>query len=243
MKKITANTESTPPNSGLQVQQCTPEQAATKRPIIINFCVPGTEFSNKFLGCWTTLLSWARGTNLQFNLINATGSNVHHVREALLMGDINGDADQKPFKGAPYDYILFCDSDQLFTPQDIDLLLKANKDVISGAIKMMDGSYAQGWYNAEYFAKMKCTYRLVDFQLDYFDEPFRISLLGCGFTLIKHGIIEKLDFPWFKALPYPAPMVGYFGEDTSLFQRIIQAGHQCWLHPKVKIGHEKTYVI
>lgn len=214
-----------------------------RRPLIINFCVPGTNFSNKFLGCWATLMNWARTTNLQFNLINATGSNIHHVREALLMGDINGSADQKPFNGAPYDYILFCDSDQVFTPNDIDLLLRANKDIIAGAIRMVDGSYAQGWYNADYFTKLKTTYRLVDFLLDSFDDPFRISLLGCGFTLVKYGIIEQLKFPWFKALPYPGGMAGYFGEDMSLFQRIMGLGYQCWLHPKVRIGHEKSLVI
>lgn len=244
MKKTTAEscTQATHPQ-GLHVKELSQEQAAQQRPIIINFCTPGAKYSNKFMGCWTTLLNWARTTNLQFNLINATGSNIHHVREALLEGDINGNSNQKPFNGKPYDYILFCDSDQLFTPQDVHLLLTAQKDVISGAIRMMDGSFAQGWYHPDYFARMKCTYRLVDFQLDCFDEPFRITLLGCGFTLVKYGVLERLDFPWFKSIPYPAPMVGYFGEDMSMFTRLIQMGVQCWLHPKVRIGHEKEVIL
>lgn len=220
-----------------------PTQAPNYRKIVINFCTPGTEYSNKFLTCWTALLYWAKNTNLEFNLINATGSNISHVREALLMGDINGTSDQKPFQGKPYDYILFCDSDQLFTPQDIDLLLKADKEVIAGCIKMMDGNYAQGWYCEEYFAKFKATYRLTDFMLESFDEPFRVTLLGCGFTLVKYGIIEQLKFPWFKSIDYPLPMVGYLGEDMSLFLRIQRLGYKCWLHPKVRIPHEKTYEI
>lgn len=242
-KKSASTTVFTSKNDKIITKKLSKEEAKDVPRLRINFVTPGTSFSNKFLGCWTTLLDWSKTTNLDFVLVSVTGSNINHVREMSLMGDINGDEHQKPFKGEPYNYILFCDSDQLFTPQDIDLLLKANKDIISGAIKMIDGCYAQGWYDREYYLRTKTTYRLIDHILDSIDEPFRVSLLGCGFTLVKHGIIEQLKFPWFKPLSYPEPMVGYFGEDMSLFLRIQRLGYQCWLHPKVRIKHEKKLEI
>jgi hypothetical protein len=227
----------------LSVEEVSPEEAKTKERIIIKFCVPGTEFSSKFLKCYTDLFQWAKGTNIDFHFINAEGSNIHHVRESLLLCDINGHSGQVPFNGEPYHYVLFVDSDQIFTPQDVDKLLIANKDVICGAIKMHDGNYSQGWYNENYYAQTGSTYRIIPEMLDSFDHPFRVTLLGCGFTLIKKGVIERIKFPYFRQVDHPAPRCGYLGEDMSFFTRLIKAGTECYLHPKVKIGHEKMFVI
>jgi hypothetical protein len=60
---------------------------------------------------------------------------------------------------------------------------------------------------------------------------------------MKAGIVEKLEFPWFKQLDYPKPLVGYLGEDMSFFTRIMKLGYQCWCHPKVRIMHEKVMLI
>jgi len=239
----TSTVSTTIPSTTLTHHKMTPEQMSKQPRLMINVVCPGSNFSERFLASWTKLLSWAKGTNIDFTLVTATGSNISHVRETSLGGDINGPADQKLFGGNPYNYILFCDSDQVFEPGDVDKLLRANKDIICGCIKMVDGNYSIGWYDREVFRKTQTTYRLVDCILDSIDEPFRISLLGCGFTLVKSGIIERLSFPWFYPLKYPEPLVGYLGEDMSLFSRIMDLGYKCWCHPKVRIGHEKKMVL
>lgn len=225
-----------------QIQTSQSEAEKYKR-IRINFCVLGEQFSWRFLRCWTNTLIWVKNTNLDIWMYNAQASNVYHGREMLLLGDLHGDENQKPFKGEPYDYILFVDSDQVWEPSDIDLLLKANKEVIGGCIKMSDGNYAQGYYNPETFKNTKYTYRLVDDFINASHHPFEVTLLGCGFTLVKYGVIEKIKFPWFKPIDYPAPLCGYLGEDMSLFTRIMNSGTKLWIHPLCRIGHEKSVVL
>lgn len=230
-------------STNITKKTCTAQEAAAAQRFRLNFCVPGEKFSHRFLQCWTELLNWAKNTNIDIYFYNAQGSNISHVRELLLLGDINGDKNQKPFKGEPYSYVLFCDSDQVFTPKDVETLMLANKPVISGCIKMLDGNYAQGWYEPEQFRKEKFTRRLIPEIIDNTDQPIRCSLIGCGFCLIRYGVIEKIEFPWFKPIDYGNPMAGYMGEDMSFFTRIRQAGVELWVHPLVRIGHEKEVVI
>jgi len=217
-----------------------PEEFNKVKKLKIFICCPGDHVSMTVLSCFMNLYEWARGTNIQFKFVTVQGSNISHVREMLLMGDINGtNRHQKPFQGEDYDFVLFIDSDQTFTPNDVHLLLSANKDVIAGAIKMKDGNFAPGWYDELLFAAHGVTYRMQEHFLNSVNEPIKITLVGCGFTLIKKGVIEKLDFPWFKPIDYPQPRVGYMGEDMSFFTRLSREGVEFFLHPKVRIGHLK----
>ena len=52
----------------------------------IVFCIPGCNFSHKFLRCWTNLLFWCIQNNINPVLSNDVDSNVYFVRAKILGG-------------------------------------------------------------------------------------------------------------------------------------------------------------
>jgi hypothetical protein len=76
-----------------------------ERQLKIVFCIPGREFSNKFLTSWSdTLLSFTRAGH-QVYLSNQYSSVVYNARNQCLGGSVVKGTDQKPFDGKlEYDY-------------------------------------------------------------------------------------------------------------------------------------------
>jgi len=77
-------------------------------------------------------------------------------------------------------------------------------------------------------------------------KPFTVEYTGCGWTLIKHGVFERLEYPWF------APKMQVFdsgnvqdmcGEDVSFCLDAKKMGMVTWCDPRIRVGHEKTRVI
>ena len=55
------------------------------------FSIPGNNFSNIFLNCWTNLLFYCLNNNINPILANAYDSNVYFVRSKILGGStLNG---------------------------------------------------------------------------------------------------------------------------------------------------------
>ena len=77
-------------------------------------------------------------------------------------------------------------------------------------------------------------------------KPFTCDYTGFGWVLIKHGVFEKLEYPWF------APKMQVFesgdvqdmcGEDVSFCLDAQDADYEIWCDPRIRVGHEKTRVI
>jgi len=77
-------------------------------------------------------------------------------------------------------------------------------------------------------------------------KPFTVDYTGFGWTLIKHGVFERLEYPWF------APKMQVFdsgnvqdmcGEDVSFCLDAKKMGMVTWCDPRIRVGHEKTRVI
>ena len=77
-------------------------------------------------------------------------------------------------------------------------------------------------------------------------KPFTVDYTGFGWVLIKNGVFEKLEYPWF------APKMQVFesgdvqdmcGEDVSFCLDAQEAGFEIWADPRIRVGHEKTRVI
>ena len=75
---------------------------------------------------------------------------------------------------------------------------------------------------------------------------FTVDYTGFGWVLIKKGVFENLEYPWF------APKMQVFesgdvqdmcGEDVSFCLDAKEAGYEIWCDPKIRVGHEKTRVI
>ena len=66
-------------------------------------------------------------------MVNRYTSNVYHVRNMCLGGDVTKGARQKPFQGnAKYDYLVWIDTDIVFCFNDLKKLLESKYDVTTG---------------------------------------------------------------------------------------------------------------
>ena len=77
-------------------------------------------------------------------------------------------------------------------------------------------------------------------------KPFTVDYTGFGWVLIKNGVFERLEYPWF------APKMQVFdsgnvqdmcGEDVSFCLDAKKEGMVTWCDPRIRVGHEKTRVI
>lgn len=221
-----------------------------KRPIDLIICIPGNSFSGKFMQCWTKLLIYCMNNGINIDILQMYSSNIYHVREAFVSQMVMSMTKNiKPFGGKKYDYTLWIDSDQTFEPEDLEMLIDADQDIVAGAIKVGKGDeFAFGWFDEQIMRERGELLRMKAQDIEGKRALFPVDFCGFAFTLVKRGVFESLKFPYFAPLPYSAypsckDWLGVMGEDLSTFYRMKQNGFTAYIHPLVRIGHEKPQII
>ncbi|MBN2036582.1 MAG: hypothetical protein JW768_07545 [Chitinispirillaceae bacterium] len=171
------------------------------KPLTVIFCIPGFTFSGKFLECWSELVWYCFKNNINPVLSRRQSCNIYFVRNMCLGADVTRGAQQKPFNGKiDYDYLMWIDSDILFKPAHFERLLSHEKDIVSG-IYLMEGGKAlatvRQWDEA-YFAEHGCFQFMTLDDLQGKEDLHEVSYTGMGFMLVKKGVVESLDYPWFR---------------------------------------------
>lgn len=146
-------------------------------------------------------------------------------------------------------YLLFIDSDIVFTEDDIDKLVSLDKDIACGWYLMRGSGDPAVHFRYE---DVPGPHKYKPFPADQFpDDPFRVDGVGFGFVLIKTSVIED----WKRERPDEAPFdfincpemtpVGrqYLGEDFAFCVRMQQWGKDIWVHPDVHVGHVTQAVL
>jgi GT2 family glycosyltransferase len=171
-----------------------------------------------------------------------------------LSGDVLKGVDQKPFGGKiKYDYIMWIDSDVLFSvEQFVALLASAPKNpIVSGVYRMTNGEYAavEKW-DTEYFKKNGHFKFLKEEDInDYAKRTgpqvlVSVSYSGMGFMLIQRGVFEALSYPWFKPIEKKiGDAVDFTMEDVCFCLRAKHAGYKVLIDPRIRVGHEKSMII
>lgn len=215
-------------------------------PIKLVLCLPGNNFSAMFLQCLTSFLMECSKLPMQLTIVRKPGSDVVAVRNACLLADLNKGKEQKPFnEQINYTHILWVDSDIKFSFQDFYSLLCANTDIVSGMYmeeggkhfvcgNYIEGSHLSNFVTMETFKDAKEKNFL-----------FEVNFNGFGFMLIKKGVFEKLEYPWFQQhIRTPKnDVTGILPEDIYFCQRVREAGYKVYITPQVVVGHEKRIVI
>ena len=208
----------------------------------IIICCPGHSFSGKFIKCLTHLIRHLNSKGFKVYFCNTYSRNIYEVRNKCMLGLPERGADQKPFNGLEYDYILWIDDDIIFTPEDFQKLYKEDKDVISGlyvmannthfaAVEVWDEQYFQTHGSFEFLHKEDIQLRLL---------PFKVEYVGFGFLLFKHGIFEQLQYPWFEPTYLQIKDAHDFSmEDVTLCLKLKKKHIHIYVHPEVIVGHEK----
>jgi GT2 family glycosyltransferase len=212
----------------------------------IVFCLPGKEFSAKFLMCWTALIADCINKGHEITVMQRYSCNIYYVRNMCLGGDILFGENQKPFNGQlDYDYIMWIDSDILFNPEQFQKLLAADKDIVSG-LYLMDGGqeYATVQFWDEQFFQKNGNFEFMTPQMiNKKTEPFPVVYTGFGFILIKKGIFENMKYPWFRPeYVNIGNCKDFTTEDVAWCREAFRLGYKIFIEPTVIVGHEKTKV-
>ena len=218
------------------------------KPLTVIFCIPGRTFSNTFVRCWTDLLAWCLKNNIQALFANAYDSNVYYVRNKILGADERKGKNQKPFSGnIDYDYTMWIDSDMAFTPEQFKQLLDMKKDIATGIYKTADNVHyatVKDW-DLDFYRKHGRFEFLTKQHLEKLDDIFPVEYNGFGWMLIKKGVIESLEYPWFRPLWQKVDdnINTFTSEDVGFCQKALEKGYKIYANKNIVIGHEKSWIL
>jgi hypothetical protein len=226
------------------------KEEEARRPLRIVFCVPGRSFSKRFFECWNNLVIACVRMGVEMVLSTAYSSNVYYVRNMALGADVLRGKNQKPFDGKiDYDFIMWIDSDIVFNPDQFVRLLSHNKDVVAGLYKMEGGkqfAVVENWDTDEF--KKNGTFKFMDDdrrQELAEKELVPVDYTGFGWVLIKRGVFERLEYPWFhpEYTEFEGDVRDFCSEDVGFCRAAKRAGIELLIDPKVVVGHEKMTVL
>ena len=217
------------------------------RPLMIVFCIPGREFSGRFLDCWNDLVAGCNRAGISYAVAREYDPVVYYARNKVLGGNVRLGPKQEPWGGKiPYDFMLWIDSDVIFTFQDLVTLITHNVDMVSGLYVMQDGKrfpVVEHMDEATLQRQGEFEYMtLKSFEGRTGLVPVGYS--GFGFTLVKKGVFERLTYPWFRPVFMQIGEVSEFtSEDVGFCILAKKAGVVMHIDPTVIVGHEKSVVL
>lgn len=211
-------------------------------------CIPGSNFSGNFLECWSEFLKRGTIEGINLRLSHSEDAVVYYARNKALGGNVLSGIHQKPFGGAiDYDYLLWIDSDIIFSYDHFKKLLAWDMDIVSGLYLMKGGrqfATVVDW-DVEFFKKNGYFQFLTPADVKSKTGLIDVAYTGFGFMLVKYGVFESLLYPWFR--PEWQDMGGevqdFSSEDVSFCQTIRKKGYKIFVDPAVVVGHEKRVVL
>lgn len=228
--------------------QFSPESFSGKTVV---FCLPGRSFSNKFMISWSTLLLECQKYSIKTYFVNKYTSNVYYVRNACLGGNVLLGKHQKPYQGKlEYDYIMWIDSDIVFTTNQFFHMLDVMEN--NNNINILSGLYLME--NNQHFPVV------LDMNYDYFKEHgtfkflhknelanmksdfFEVDYTGFGFILIRNNVFEKLKYPWFSPITISiedTDIKDFCSEDVGFCLKMKKKNEKIYVCTQVVVKHEK----
>ena len=217
----------------------------------IVFLLPGRTFTQGFVKSFDeTISSLMQMKALEIHKSFEYSSDIYACRNTIMTPGELGPypvEGKRPFNGKiDYDWLLWIDSDMVFTVQDVMKITSHNVDVVSGVCPID--------YNRVALADIIEDERGVGIQYHTVksiqsaprdkDGLVPVQFAGFAFLAVKRGVFEALEFPWFRTseiMRGKAKVVA--GEDFAMCERIREAGFTIYADPDVKIGHEKAMVL
>ena len=189
------------------------------------FCIPGRTFSDRFLQSWTNLIKYLPSINVEWELVSEYSPIIQDVRQRCVGKAISKD----------YDYIMWIDSDIVFKPQHFFKLLEHDKDIVSGLYLKKPHTDSMADIPTSFACFVGDDYRnLMTHEAN--GELINVRANGMGWMLVKKGVYEKIDYPWFG-------MINHHGEDLSFQLRAKDVGFDSYVDTSIIVGHEKGVVL
>jgi GT2 family glycosyltransferase len=164
-----------------------------------------------------------------------------------LGADVSRGKNQKPFnQEIDYDYIMWIDSDIIFNFKQFIRLLNYKKDICSGLYLMQGGrnfACVKNW-DEEFFSKNGHFQFLSPRDIQDEKSLLKVNYVGMGWMLVKKGVFESLEYPWFEPIRKQiGDTIDFTMEDVAFCHKAIEKGYEIFVDPKVIVGHEKTVVL
>ena len=244
-------------------QQTQPMQTAQKPHINVVFCIPGREFTANFLQSWTNLCNAMYQNGISFALSNAYSPVVYYARSACLRLHVLRGKNQKPFNEEfTYDYLMWIDSDIVFTPENFFALLQRmqqNRElqILSGLYLMADGHHTtcvdkwdedffQENGSFQFMTMDQIKTKALDNETIKNNGIFECVYIGLGWCMVRYGVFEQLEYPHFRPEFHELKQGAIFdfsSEDASFFLEMKRRGIKSYVDPNVVVGHEKMCVL
>jgi hypothetical protein len=228
----------------------------------IVFCLPGSGCSFIFLKAFVQLCFDLVQNGMSIQISQDYSSMVNFARCKVLGANVLRGPKQVPWDGKlNYDYQLWIDSDIVFNTEKFwqlcDMSLSepdeegnvVEKEIVAGWYATEDGhtTSVAHWLEEDDFRKNGgvMNHETVE-SISKRRKPFTVDYTGFGWVLIKNGVFENLEYPWF------APKMQVFesgavqdmcGEDVSFCLDAKEEGFEIWCDPRIRVGHEKVRVI
>jgi hypothetical protein len=216
----------------------------------IVFCMPGRGCSYIFLKNFVQLCFDLVQAGASIQISQDYSSMVNFARCKCLGANVLRGPKQIPWDGKlEYDYQLWIDSDIVFNSESFWRVLSMDKDIACGWYVTEDGSTTSvaHWLEEDDFKSNGgvMNHETID-TITKRRKPFTVDYTGFGWTLIKKGVFESLEYPWF------APKMQVFdsgevqdmcGEDVSFCLDAKEKGYEIWCDPTIRVGHEKTRIL
>ena len=220
-----------------------------KKTYSIVICAPGASFSREWVQCLTNATSELTRDGHTVQLSFAYDALVSYARCRTLLCETTRGVDQKPFDGKlEYDYIMWIDSDVLFSAEHVRMLLRHDADIVSGAYLMQNNTHyplVEDMNDADFLKDGH--YKFLsrdDLNEKPQDELFDAEYVGMGFMLVKKGVFEALKYPYFltRVIDFGTDgrVVEMASEDVSFCMNARDAGFTVHVDPAVRVPHLKN---
>ena len=225
----------------------------------IVFCLPGRGCSYVFLKNFVQLCFDLVQNGMSIQISQDYSSMVNFARCKCLGANVLRGPKQIPWDGKlQYDWQLWIDSDIVFDSSKFWQLADMAHPTDN---EEDDRRISAGWYSTEDGKTTSVAHWLEedDFRknggvmnhetvesISKRKKPFTVDYTGFGWVMIKHGVFENMEYPWF------APKMQIFesgevqdmcGEDVSFCLDAKDMGFEIWCDPRIRVGHEKTRII
>ena len=133
---------------------------------------------------------------------------------------------------------MWIDSDQVFEPNDFFKLLEHDKDIVSGLYLRKPQGDTLDDIPIEFACFNEDGKRLYTNEVN--GELRKVWSNGMGWMLIKKGVFEKIEYPWFGPI---ITGLGFHGEDVSFQIRAKDVGFESYVDTSIVVGHEKGVIL
>jgi hypothetical protein len=220
------------------------EPIGIKQMTDIVFLIPGNSFSPEFLSAWTATINMLNKDNIKSVARFGYSPIITEIRNDLLgyspIGLPDYDEEIRDIFAGKFkcSKIVFIDSDIVWTPNDMKILLESDKDIICGIYPFNDKTHVSVTKDGENFLTIKDI-------LDIKEEEFEINSGGLGFLSCSFNALDKLKFPWFELESFESLQYGkgVIGEDILFFNKLRSLGYNIYANSKIKLGHIKSNVL